>query len=237
MLTPVEFQPLPMTARIPWRYVVNYRVAPERARHLVPVPLELDLHEGDALISVCALAIERLGVAFTPRFLRFSTLEMLYRLAVRHGGIRSFVTLKSDVSSRAMAALGSHFSHFRPRLAAMAAAETATSRRLTCRDRDGRTSVFAAARATLAGRPETSRFPSLDEAVEFILGVPGAMSVDARGRVRFQKIDHPPWQAAFAAPEEHSFAFDGADALGLVYDSTLLITEQTQTWRAMKHHH
>jgi hypothetical protein len=230
---------LPVSACIPWRFVVNFRADPRRLRSLVPAPLLLDEHAGDGIVSACVLSIERMGVVGAPRLLRFSTLEILYRVAVRvprsdGSELRSFLTLRSEVSAWAMAALGRRWSHFRPRLAAMRALRGETSIHLACRDRDGHISALHAPLERHIEPPPTSRFGSLAAAVDFVLGVPGAVSVDAHGRVRFQDIEHPPWDAGFTEPSERRFALDADGRLGLRYDSTLLVMEQKQTWKSMR---
>lgn len=233
------FQLLPVSACIPWRFVVNFRAAPLRLRPLVPKPLLLDEHAGDGVVSVCVLSIERMGVVGMPRWLRFSTLEILYRIAVRvprsdGSELRSFLTLRSEVSAWMMAALGRRWSHFRPRLAEMRATRVGTSVRLVARDADGHISALRASLERHVEPPPTSRFDSLDAAVDFVLGVPGAVSVDGRGRIRFQDIEHPPWAAGFSEPSERRFALDADGRLGLRYDSTLLVMEQKQKWKSMR---
>lgn len=233
------FQPLPVSAWIPWRFVVNFRAAPRRLRPLVPKPLLLDEHAGDGVVSACVLSIEGMGVVGMPRWLRFSTLEILYRIAVRvprsdGSELRSFLTLRSEVSAWAMAALGRRCSHFRPRLAAMRAAHGGSSIRLACRDADGHISALRAPLERRVEPPPSSRFDSLGAAVDFVLGVPGAVSVDGHGRIRFQDIEHPPWEAGFTEPTERRFALDADGRLGLRYDSTLLVMEQKQTWKSMR---
>ena len=99
-LEPAGWQWLPVTAHIRERYLVTFRAPAEHVARLVPAPLELDTRAGHGFVSVCVLDMEAMGLAGTPRWLRWRNLELLYRVGVRVGGAPSFITLRSDVSAR-----------------------------------------------------------------------------------------------------------------------------------------
>jgi hypothetical protein len=181
--------------------------------------------------------MEDMGIAGTPRWLRFSNRELLYRVGVRAGGAPSFLTLRSDVSSRPLAFLGRTFSHYRPHLAAMERTRGGDRFGLICRSRDGRADAEFEAAPGGPAEPDAS-FSDAADAAAFMLGMSFSVDVRPGGRVRAQPIDHDPWDARFATPTRRRFAYIDAlaHAIGapLVYDHTLAMRDLDQTWRAAR---
>jgi hypothetical protein len=234
-LVPAGRQWLDVSAHVVERYLVTFRAPAARLLPLVPAPLSLDVYRGHGFVSVCALELDGMGIAGTPRWMRFRNRELLYRVGVRFAGEPSFLTLRSDVSARALAWLGRRFSHYRPHLAQLSLSRH-RGFSLTCRSSDG------AADAVVDLDPEreagTSIFPDAATAASFLLGM--RLSVDARpdGRVQVQEIDHEPWGARFAHARQARFAYlDRLErALGtrLVLDHVLGMRDLHQTWRAAR---
>lgn len=224
---------LPVTAHIHQRYLVTYRAPATQLAALIPAPLTVDTRHGQGFISVCALEMDEMGVAGTPGFLRFANRELLYRIGVRVAGQPSFFTLRSDVSSRALALLGT-FSHYRLRHARIAGGRTASGLHLTCASRDGRGDAEFAGSIAPAPPPAGSLFGSVDAATQFLLGMDFSVDVTPEGRVRVQDIDHDPWGARFVRPARRRFEFLQGLGLDLTYDNTLAMTDLHQTWRAAR---
>ena len=231
---------LPVSAHIRERYLVTFRAPATHVARLVPAPLEVDTRAGHGFVSVCVLDMEAMGLAGTPRWLRWRNLELLYRVGVRVGGAPSFITLRSDVSARVLALIGRPFSHYRPHLADIARAPHADRFQLTCRTRDGRgDATFETAAAPSSGATGVeSLFVNADDAAAFMLGMRFSADVRPDGRVRVQDIDHDPWGARLVFPARRSFAFIDrlARDIGapLVYDHTLVMRDLEQTWRAAR---
>jgi uncharacterized protein YqjF (DUF2071 family) len=230
---------LPVSAHIRERYLVTYRAPAERLAALVPAPLTIDARDGFGFVSVCALEIDDMGIVGLPRGLRFENRELLYRVGVRVDGRPSFFTLRSDVSSRALAFLGRRFSHYRLRLGDLPPRRDVTGRlQLICKSGDGRADACFEAAPAPCPAPRGSLFASADEATRFLLGMTFSVDVAARGRVRVQDIEHDPWRACFAEPSQRRFDF--IDHLGralgtrLDYDHTLAMTDLRQIWRAAR---
>lgn len=230
---------LPVSGRITDRLLVSYRAPAAALAPLVPAPFGLDVREGQGFVSVCAVEIVEMGVVGTPSVLRFENREFLYRLAVRLGRESTFITLRSDVSSRALALLGRWFSHYRPRLAQVGVERTGRAFSMRCATRDGSGDAEIAADLSLPapGAEVSSLFASAADASEFLLGM--RFSADAvRGRVRVQPIDHDPWQPRFVPVSRARFAFLDRLAHGLgtafTYDGTLAVRDVRQTWRAAR---
>src|SRR5262249_24395987 len=136
-LEPAGRQWLPVSAHVRERYLVTFRAPAAAVARLGPAPLAVDSFGGQGFVSVCALELDGMGVVGTPSWLRFPTLEFRYRVGVRVGAAPSFLTLRSDVSARALACLGRPFSHYRPRLAEISCARPDGRFRLVCRSADG----------------------------------------------------------------------------------------------------
>jgi uncharacterized protein YqjF (DUF2071 family) len=228
---------LPVSGSITDRLLVTYRAPAAPLAALVPEPFRLDVYAGQGFVSVCAVEILGMGIAGSPRLLRWDNREFLYRVGVRVGGAPTFITLRSDVSSRALALLGRHFSHYRPEPAQVALRRAGSALEMTCTTPDG--SGDAAIEVDLAADTggEESLFASAGAATNFLLGM--SFSADAaNGRVRVQPIDHSPWQPRFVPATRARFAF--LERLGrqlgtaFTYDGTLATRGVQQVWRAAR---
>jgi hypothetical protein len=212
------------------RLLVSYRTDATALRSLVPAPFELDGYGGYGFLSVCAVEIAHMGLAGTPRFLRWHNREFLYRVGVRLHGEPTFLTLRSEVSSPLLALLGRHFSHYRPRLCQVDLTRNAQRLRFEADGHDARVEV------DLTSPPEhTSVFPSAAKAAEFLLGMKFSADV-VRGRVRVQRIEHGPWQPRLVRTREASFGFVKAleQRLGTHFelDNTLAVHDVPHVWKA-----
>lgn len=229
---------LPVSARIPYRFLVTYRAPAAALLPLVPGPFTLDTHAGWGFVSVCALHLTAMGVCGAPAFLRFDNHEFLFRLAVRFRGEPTFLTLQSDVSSRALAWLGRHFSHYRPRRAEFAVWQNGPRRRLECTSADHAADAVLDVELGARKVEQGSVFQDAETACRFLLGMGFSADVTPEGRVRVQDIDHSPWNAAFA--EVHAARFRRLDVLSaalgcaLELDHALGMTGIEQTWRAAR---
>jgi len=231
------WQWLPVSAQVRERYLVTFRAPAAAVARLVPAPLSVDGFRGHGFVSVCALELADMGIAATPRWLRFANLEFLYRVGVRYRGAPSFLTLRSDVSARPLAVLGRHFSHYRPHLAEMRCERPDGRFRLVCRSGDGRADGELEV-APGGDAPRDTLFGDAAQAAAFTLGMRFSLDVRPGGRVRAQEIDHDPWGARFATPTRRHFPYveELARAIGapLVYDHTLAMRDLRQCWRAAR---
>lgn len=237
LFRPARRQWLAVDGLVTDRFLVSYRVPKAQLQGLIPAPFELDTFRGCGFISVCVLEVREMGIRSFPRAFRFHNLEVLYRVGVRFAGQPTFITLRSDTSSRALAWLGGLFSHYRLQHARVRLARRAGVFHLTANTRSGE------ADATLVVNPNSEQrrasnsvFDSADAADQFLLGM-GFSADPGRGRrVLLQPIEHSPWQARFIEPARLSFVFlerlARERSLTLEYDCTLWMRNITQTWRA-----
>jgi len=226
---------LDVSGRVVERYLLTFRAPAARLVGLVPAPLGLDVFRGFGFVSVCALELEGMGIVGAPGWLRFGNLEFLYRIGVTYRGEPSFLTLRSDVSARALAWLGGAFSHYRPHLGRFTLVREGGFR-LECRSADGAGDGLVDIEPD-AGTGEGSVFADAGAAARFLLGM--RFSVDRRpdGGVQVQEIDHEPWGARLARVRASRFAFlEGLQrSIGrLTLDHALGMRDLRQTWRAAR---
>ncbi|HWA74358.1 MAG TPA: DUF2071 domain-containing protein [Polyangiaceae bacterium] len=219
------------------RFLVSYRMRAEALSRLVPAPFTLDTHRGHGFLSVCAVEILGMGITALPSIFRFDNREFLYRLGVRYQGRATFITLRSDVSSRALAILGRYFSHYRPRLAEVSLRRDSGRVELTCASRDGHADALLDAELEPLKGPHDSLFSDATVASQFLLGMHFSADV-SNGRVRAQAIDHDPWEPRFVRARAARFEY--LERLGATlgarfhYDSTLASSNIRQTWKAAR---
>lgn len=230
--TPGGTQFLAVSGTLTDRLLVTFRADAHELRALVPAPLELDTYAGYGFLSVCAVEIAGMGLAGTPRFMRWHNREFLYRLGVRLHDQPTFITLRSDVSSPLLALLGRYFSHYRPQLAHIELARN--SERLRMATGDGTAEV----EVDLAAAPASgSVFADEDHAADFLLGQKFSADV-TRGRVRVQPIEHAAWQPRFVATRCARFDFveELGQRLGARFelDGTLAVHDVPHVWKAAK---
>jgi hypothetical protein len=228
---------LPVSGYITDRLFVTYRAPAHALRVLVPAPLEIDEFAGFGFVSVCAVEILNMGLAWTPRVLRWDNRELLYRVAVRYRGRSTFVTLQSHVSSRILAVLGRFFSHYRPEHSQVRLTRDAARVRfdVATRNADGH-AVLEVMRAAPRGG-STSVFATEAQATQFLLGMD--FSVDLVGdRVRGQLIEHTPWHPRFGSVVQARFAYlrkvERLLGVSLELDSVLVTSDVRQVWRAAR---
>lgn len=221
------------------RFLVNYRAPAAELARLVPAPFTLDSYGGYGFLSVCVLEVRDMGIRALPRALRFNNLEVLYRLGVRYRGQPSFVTLRSDTSSLALACLGGWFSQYRLRAARIQFSRAHGRFALQARTRDGSADARIDVDPSRTRRASsTSVFSSAELADRWLLGMSFSVDPGRPGRVLVQPIDHSPWQARFVEPRELQFGFleqlSRTYAVPLEYDSTLAMRGIHQTWHAAR---
>jgi hypothetical protein len=227
---------LPVSGTLTDRLLVTYRAPAAQLAALVPAPFELDTHRGFGFLSVCAVEIADMGLVGTPRFLRWHNREFLYRLSVRLHGAPTFLTLRSEVSSRVLAFLGRHFSHYRPHLGRVELVRD--SNRLCFETRDTAAEAEARVEVDLAAVPrDISLFSDEREAAQRLLGMTFSADV-VSGRVRIQPIEHGAWAPRFVDTCAARFAF--IDALGrrlathFELDGTLWVHDVPHVWKAAR---
>jgi len=106
--------PLPMRTHFRDCLLVNFAIDPKILRPLIPAPIELDLHQGKAYLSVVIAEMEKMRPAFLPRALGITYNQIVYRVVVRApGGERGVYFLRSDADHLLMSLAGDWLTFFR----------------------------------------------------------------------------------------------------------------------------
>jgi len=221
------------------RFLVNYRAPASQLAALVPAAFKLDTYAGYGFLSAGVVAVRDMGISALPRAFRFRNLQVLYRLGVRFRGEPSFVTLRSDTNSRALACLGGCFSHYRLRAARIRLSRTGGRFTLEARTPDANGDAhFDVVPARATSECATSVFASAEAADRQLLGMSFTVDPGRRGRALVQAVEHTPWRARFVQPLELHFGFlqrlSRMYSVPLEYDSTLALHDVRQIWHAAR---
>lgn len=201
--------PLPMRTVFRRCFLANFAVDPETMRRAIPTPIEPDLHNGEAYVSVVIAEMERMRPAFLPRAFGVTYTQVVYRAVVRCSGERGVYFLRSDADNRLMCAFGNWLTFFRFHLADA-----------NWRDEAGRVLLDIASTAKnadihatydVAGAtqalPKFSRFGSLNEAKTFLVELYSAFGRDTRGHTSRVRIDRGAWDVAVVDDSRAEYAF------------------------------
>lgn len=113
MVTAIPKHPIPMKTRFRKCFLVNFGVSPAVMRRILPAPLEPDLHNDEAFLSVVIAAMEKMRPAFLPAAFGVTYLQVVYRVVVRCRGRRGVFFIRSDANHRFMCLMGNLLTFFR----------------------------------------------------------------------------------------------------------------------------
>ena len=220
------------------RMLVNYRVRPETLAKLVPPPFRLKLVHGWGMAGICLIRLAGIRPRWLPRWLGIGSENAAHRIAVEwdhDGRTREGVFIRRrDTSSRLNSLFGGRLFpgiHYHARYTVR---ETADRFEVSLASDDGATTVSVAAH--VAGQlPNTSVFPSLDEASEFFRG--GSLGYSAtRDPATFQGLELtcPKWKVeALAVDAVRSSHFDDQSLFppgSIEFDCALLMRNIDHEW-------
>lgn len=168
----VPKHPIPMRTIFRECFLVNFAIKPEALRPLIPEPIELDLHQGEAYLSIIIAKMDSMRPAFLPRTLGITYNQIVYRVVVRAHGERGVYFLRSDADNALMSIAGDWLTFFRFHITPIKTKRDGNllsidlaAAPLDCADIHASYDL-ASARRTL---PSMSRFASFDEAKEFLV--------------------------------------------------------------------
>ena len=209
----VPRHPLPMRTLFRQCVLANFAVRPDVMRRLVPLPLEPDLHGGEAWLSVVIAEMERMRPAFLPAFLGVTYHQVVYRAVVRHRGERGVFFLRSDANHAGMSLAGDWLTFFRFHTSGIEARREGDLLHVDLRARPSHhADIGASVVVTPGGRamPPGSRFGALAEAQGFLVELYAAFGVDPlTGEVSTVRIERGAWD--LRAVEVRKARFDFMD--------------------------
>lgn len=196
--------------------LVNFAVDPDVLRRALPGPIEPDLYDGSAYLSVVVAELYKMRPAFAPEPLGITYNQIVYRAVVRCGGERGVHFLRSDADNAVMCAFGNALSFFRFHRSAIT-----FDRHDEVLDLDVVTAsavpadihatyTLGDARRTL---PPTSAFADLDQAQAWLVELYAAFAhTPGRSHVDVVRIDRGEWNLQVVDDLRGEYAFLTAGA-------------------------
>ncbi len=196
--------------------LVNFAVDPDELARVLPRPVEPDVYNGEAFVSVVVGEMDKMRPVGVPHALGITYNQIVYRAVVRCGDERGVHFLRSDADSRVMSAFGNLMSFFR-----FNHSEIAFTHRDGRLDLDVRTttqpSADIAASYTIAAPgttlTETSTFADLDEAKRRLVELFAAFHyTEGNDWIDVVRIKRGEWNVQVVTDERAEYAFMTAGA-------------------------
>jgi hypothetical protein len=234
-------RPPVLAARIERRLLVNYRVDPDRAQHMIPERFRPVIVAGHAVAGVCLIRLGDVRLPGLPRFVGLRSENAAHRIAVEwddDGGTHTGVYIpRRDSGALANVFLGGrvfpgvhHYAHFDVH-------ETATDLDIAFRAHDGAVAVDASVAVSndLAG---SELFPSLADASAFFEhGCVGMSATRDGDRADAVELCTSAWKVEpVTVKSVHSSLFDDParfPAGTATLDCALLMRNVPVAWRAI----
>ncbi len=228
---------------------LNYAVAPEALRALLPPPLEPEVHKGCAWIQVLVSSLRDLRPIGVPSLFGVCFYQASYRAAVRYPSAdgswrRGGYFVRSETNHPVMRSVGNALAEFK--FHDFGSAEMTMLRegdRLTLGidpeppSTGGRIFGMFDTRAEIQ-RPRDSIWSSIEELHEPLVECYDALGVDRQGGYLYiLTIDRDPWRAQWCHPESLYCEYFETGELGngvARLDSVLHLTECRYQWRPLR---
>jgi hypothetical protein len=186
------------------RFLISYPVPPESLDRFLPPGAEISTWGGFAWVSACFVNIKKMRPSFVPGVVGIGFNYLVHRTRARlpypDGTKRETVlVLEANINRKLFPSVSRITPGVRFRNRHIALTETRDSWTLIMQKRSGVTLYEAEIPKSSIGRelPVGSRFPNIEEADRFLLGVSygGEWHKDAR-ELRLFAETHDPWQAS-----------------------------------------
>ena len=220
------------------RLLLNYSVAPEVIRRILPSPFEPLLVEGHAIAGICLIRLERIHPRGLPVPCGLSSENAAHRVAVRWpvpGGERTGVWIpRRDTDSRLNQFAGGRLFPSLHHHARFEIEETEQRIRLAMRSDDGSTSVkVEASRSEML--PRTSVFKTMEKASSFFRDGSAGFSPANEGRIAGVRLVTDRWAMEPLNVERVESSFFGDSAIfpagAATFDCGLLMSNLPHEWR------
>lgn len=217
--------------------LANVAVSPAALAAVLPSPLEPEVHDGEAFVSVVVGRMDRMRPAFVPGWLGISYDQIVYRAVVRVGDERGVHFLRSDADNGLMCALGSAMSFFRFHRSAIDWRERGWLLDLDVTTADGTADIhatydLAGARRTL---PRGSSFRDLDQAKRWLVELYTAFDHTAgRPTVDVIRIDRGEWDVRVVDDQRAGYGFFTGSLAGRL-DAVFLVGDVPYRWHRLEH--
>ena len=220
------------------RLLINFRVAPELVRPLVPAALEIVEQNGFAVVGVCLIRLEKLRPSGTPAALGLSSENMAHRIAIRYrsgGQTRDGVFIwRRETDCAAVAMLGGRFFpgvHGRAQFK-VAQSENSFGIRIDTADRLADVALDAHSNVPWKATP---LFGTLDEASAFFEKGACGFSCGQEGRLEGMRLNTRRWRVEpLSVGAVHSAFFArNVPAGGAEFDCAILMRDVPHSWHVI----
>jgi hypothetical protein len=229
-----------MVGTIERRILVNYRVAPEALKSLLPPPFRPQLVEGVGMAGICMIRLEHLRPVGASALFGVTTENAAHRVAVEWDGPEGpghgVYIPRRDTSSRLTVLLGGRLFPGEHHRAHFDMSETKGTYNAAFRSVDGTAHVAITARLTEVLEPG-SAFASIDAASAFFESGPlGYSATRQPGRFEGLELHCARWhvEPLLVSHAESSFFEDRSlfSTHDVEFDSALVMRDIPATWRA-----
>lgn len=228
---------------------LNYAVAPDALRALLPLPLEPEVHKGSAWIQVLVSSLRDMRPRGVPSLFGVCFYQASYRAAVRYPSSdgtwrRGGYFVRSETNHPVMRAVGNALAEFKFH-------DFGSAEMMLLRDGDRLTLGIDPETPTSGGRlfgifdtrpgldrPAGSVWSSLEELHEPLVECYDALGVDREtGYLYILTVDRDPWRAGWSHPLSlYSEYFERGELGGGLarLDSVLHLAECRYRWRPLR---
>ena len=170
--------PFPMETIFQNCYLVNYAMEPSLLQSLLPYPIQPNIYNGEAFLSVVVSELEDMRPTFIPKGLGFNFNQIVYRAIVTCNNERGVHFLRSDANNKVMCLTGNLFSFFHFNYARIESTLNDGHHRINVLTKNKEADIVANYDLCKANKemPKYSVFSSLEDAKEFFVELYAAFS-------------------------------------------------------------
>ncbi len=204
--------PFPMETVFQNCYLVNFAMEPSLLQRLLPHPIQPDVRNGEAFLSVVVSELADMRPTFIPKGFGFNFNQIVYRAIVTCNNERGVHFLRSDANNRFMCLTGNLFSFFHFNYARINTALENGHHRINVATKNREADIIANYDLSKLNKemPKYSVFSSLDDAKEFFVELYVAFSTigDFSTAVRIKRTN---WDLSVVHDENAIYSFmDGS---------------------------
>ena len=194
-------------------YLVNYAMEPFLLQSLLPYPIQPNIHNGEAFLSVVVSELKDMRPTFIPKGMGFNFNQIVYRAIVTCNNERGVHFLRSDANNKIMCLTGNLFSFFHFNYARIENTLNDGHHSINVLTKNREADIVANYDLSKVNKemPEYSVFSSLEDAKEFFVELYVAFSAidNCSTAVRIKRTE---WDLRVVHDENAIYSFmDGSE--------------------------
>ena len=200
--------PFPMETVFKTCFLANFEMEPHVLAKLLPDPLEPDIRNGKAYLSVVVSELMDMRPTFFPKGFGFNFNQIVYRAIVKCNGERGVHFLRSDADNKIMCIMGNLFSFFHFNYSAVSYERVNNHFSIEVKTKSGEADINA--RYNLANTsnkmPSGSAFPDLEEAKNYFVELYVAFSA-TKNHSTAVRINRTNWNLSVVGHKNSTYMF------------------------------